>query len=348
MTENVASPVKPLAFISLRLKLLVGFTVVFSVVFAGAYLWFYQYSTERALNRIRQDLEDTLRGTIHGVNGNDFQSLAREGKADASGVPSTDPRYLQHQTWLDNVVHVEPRAIAYTYVLATEPDTVLWVGDSSRTSLPHVGYEPSKFLDAYTPGAGSVILQGLKTDTINMEGYADDWGKWVSGYGPIKNDAGEIVGAVGIDFDATYVVNVQEGIRNSMVASFGITYGTLFLLVFLISRVFTRPIANLTKAAERIGEGQYDQDLTALHRSRFPDEIASLAQVFEIMVGKVYQREQALLRQVEELKIEVDESKRQKQVSEIVDSGFFQDLREKAREMRERRKDKLDSDVPDA
>ena len=41
MTENAVSPVKPLAFISLRLKLLVGFTVVFSVVFAGAYLWFF-------------------------------------------------------------------------------------------------------------------------------------------------------------------------------------------------------------------------------------------------------------------------------------------------------------------
>lgn len=348
MTENGVSPSKPLAFISLRLKLLIGFTVVFSLVFAGAYLWFYQYSTERALSRIREDLEDTLRGTIQGINGNDFQLLAREGQADASGVPSTDPRYLAHQTWLDQVVHVEPRAVAYTYVPAAEPDTVQWVGDSSRTSLPHAGYEPSNFLDAYTPGAGSVILQGLKAATVNMEGYEDDWGKWVSGYGPIKNEAGEIVGAVGIDFDANYVVRVQEGIRNSMVTSFGITYGTLFVLVYLISQFFTRPITNLTKAAALIGEGKYDQDLTALHQGRFPDEIASLAQVFEIMVAKVYQREQALLRQVAELKIEVDETKRQKQVSEIVDSGFFQDLREKAREMRERRKDKLDSDLPDA
>jgi len=345
MTENVASPVK---FISLRRKLLAGFSLVFIVVFAGAFAWFYQYSTERALSRIQQDLEDTLRGTIQGINGNDFQSLAQEGKADATGVPSTDPRYLQHQTWLDNVVHVEPRAIAYTYVLAPEPDTVRWVGDSSRTSLPHAGYEPSKFLDSYTPGAGSVILQGLQLDTINMEGYEDDWGKWVSGYGPIKNAAGETVGAVGIDFDATYVVNVQEGIRNSVVVSFVITYGTLFLLMFLVSQFFTRPITNLTKAAELIGEGKYDQDLTTLRGGRFPDEIATLAQVFEIMVAKVYQREQALLRQVEELKIEVDESKRQKQVSEIVDSGFFQDLREKAREMRERRKDKSDSSLPDA
>lgn len=348
MTENAASPVKPGTFISLRRKLLFGFSLVFIVVFAGAYYWFYQYSTDRALSRIRQDLEDTLRGTIEGVNGNDFQLLAREGKADASGVPANDPRYLQHQTWLDNVVHVEPRAIAYTYVLASEPDTVLWVGDSSRTSLPHAGYEPSKFLDAYTPGAGSVILQGLQVDTINMEGYKDDWGKWVSGYGPIKNDAGEIVGAVGIDFDATYVVNVQDGIRNSVVASFSITYGLLLLLMFLVSEFFTRPIRNLTKVAELIGEGQYDQDLTTLRGGRFPDEIASLAQVFEIMVGKVYQREQALLRQVAELKIEVDESKRQKQVSEIVDTGFFQDLREKAREMRERRKDRSDRNLSDA
>ena len=40
--------------------------------------------------------------------------------------------------------------------------------------------------------------------------------------------------------------------------------------------------------------------------------------------------------QVRELRIEIDEVKRKKQVSEIVESDFFQDLRAKARDMRSR------------
>lgn len=52
---------------------------------------------------------------------------------------------------------------------------------------------------------------------------------------------------------------------------------------------------------------------------------------------EAYIREQSLKQQIQQLRIEIDEVKRQKQVSEIVDSDFFQDLQEKARSIRSRR-----------
>jgi hypothetical protein len=52
---------------------------------------------------------------------------------------------------------------------------------------------------------------------------------------------------------------------------------------------------------------------------------------------EAYVREQSLRRQIQQLRIEIDDVKRQKQVSEIVDTDFFQDLRAKARSMRQRR-----------
>ncbi len=47
-------------------------------------------------------------------------------------------------------------------------------------------------------------------------------------------------------------------------------------------------------------------------------------------------REQTLRRQVEKLKIEIDEAKRAKEVQAITETEFFQDLQEKARRMRKR------------
>jgi methyl-accepting chemotaxis protein len=119
----------------------------------------------------------------------------------------------------------------------------------------------------------------------------------------------------------------------------------LFLLVFLVSRTLTRPIQGLTDAAERLGEGDYEQDLfkTGI-AGRFEDEIDKLARVFGIMADKVYQREQTLRRQVEALKIEIDETKRQKQVSEIAETDFFRELQAKARKMRSRQKSDNDDD----
>ena len=55
------------------------------------------------------------------------------------------------------------------------------------------------------------------------------------------------------------------------------------------------------------------------------------------MVDKVRQREQKLRRQVEELKIEIDEAERKEQVEKIVDSDFFRDLQAKAQRVRSRR-----------
>ena len=119
----------------------------------------------------------------------------------------------------------------------------------------------------------------------------------------------------------------------------------LFLLVLLLSSALTRPISRLSHIAERIGEGDYDQDLPQ-STSRLRDEINTLSGVFAIMVDKVRLREQALRQQVEELKIEIDEAKRQKQVSEIVDSDFFQGLQERAHTMRQRKRQATE-EVPD-
>lgn len=51
---------------------------------------------------------------------------------------------------------------------------------------------------------------------------------------------------------------------------------------------------------------------------------------------EAYIREQSLRQEIQQLRIEIDESKRQQQVSEIVDTDFFQDLRAKARNLRNR------------
>jgi CHASE3 domain sensor protein len=50
-----------------------------------------------------------------------------------------------------------------------------------------------------------------------------------------------------------------------------------------------------------------------------------------------YIREQELYQEIQELRIEIDETKQQKQISEIVETDFFQDLQKKARGVRGRR-----------
>jgi hypothetical protein len=54
------------------------------------------------------------------------------------------------------------------------------------------------------------------------------------------------------------------------------------------------------------------------------------------MIDKVHAREEHLKRQVRELRIEIDQTKKERHVKEIVDSDYFRDLQATAREMRRR------------
>ena len=68
------------------------------------------------------------------------------------------------------------------------------------------------------------------------------------------------------------------------------------------------------------------------------DEIAHLARVFRQMALRVWEREQRLRQEVQYLRIEIDEAKKVKQVAEITETEYFQQLRKHAAEMRERAK----------
>jgi methyl-accepting chemotaxis protein len=331
---NETRPANAVKF-SLRYKLIIGFFLVFAIPFALAYYWFWQYSVNTAMNRIESDLRNTLEGTIMGINGNEFEAMVKDAKVDESGVPSNDARYLHHQEWLFQVMGIQHKAYAtYTYIAGDGPDQIKWIGDTYRITDPS---EATKFLEPYTRGPDSLIMEGLKSNTVNMNIYRDPWGDHVSAYGPIKNSLGQVVGAVGIDFLADEVRLVQEQINRTMAISGIVAFLVLFMIIYVVSNYLTNPIVKLAHAAQRVGEGDYNQDFSSLTRDKNPDEIDVLAVNFAGMVDKVYQREQSLRKQVEELKIEIDETKRSRQVSEIVDTDFFRDLQAKAERARSRR-----------
>lgn len=99
--------------------------------------------------------------------------------------------------------------------------------------------------------------------------------------------------------------------------------------------LYLQQFAKVTAAATAVEEGVYvpeTLDDVALRT----DALGQLARVFQRMVREVYAREQSLKRQVAELRIEIDEAKKAQQVAEIIDTDYFQRLRQRAVDMRKR------------
>lgn len=348
-------------FISLQSKLIVGFTLIFTVVFASTYYWFYDFAQKEAMSQIKEGLYDTIIGAtqtgildandmVQIIDGDEMEGLVNEGQVREDGL-TDDPRYWSQVEVLCEIRRVEPRASPYTYIASETPGEIIFIA-SWGACLPDPDWDQFvKFRIPYSTNTGpnlagldQVVFQtddGWCTyDDVNCvpEIYGDRFGSWVSAYAPIKNSEGEAVGALGIDFTSTYVNQVREQILRSIYFAFSVTYIILLILVYFVAQFLTRPMVGLTRAAEQIGEGNYETGLKYLGElglsDKFPDEIKTMQGVFKGMIDKVYQREEMLRRQVRDLKIEIDQSKRQKQVEEIVDSEFFQDLRIKAQKMR--------------
>ncbi len=326
--------------LSLRVKMLVLFTLLFTIVFGDAFTWFFNFGTKLGEENMFEDLQATAKAAVAEIDGDEHQALYLEGEdADPDNWPAgmTDQRYWDIAEWLLVVNKANPRAYPYTFAPTDDPATVEFVV-SYAAALP----EPwgAKFREPYTPQPPSMLLNGLKESTLSTNILTDSFGSWVSAFEPIYNSDGEIVGALGVDYDASNVVELQKRIEGAVVPVFLIVYVVLFGAVLLISDGITAPIRSLTEVAQRIGEGEYKE--VEILEGGMRDEVTTLTEVFNLMVSKVRQREEKLKKQVAALQIQIDESKQQKQVDEIVDTDFFRDLQSKARVMRSRKK--ADSD----
>jgi DNA-binding response OmpR family regulator len=70
--------------------------------------------------------------------------------------------------------------------------------------------------------------------------------------------------------------------------------------------------------------------------ARRPDELGQLALVFQEMARQVYARQQHLSLQVLQLRIEIDQERRAREVADLTESDDFQQLLGKADELRNR------------
>ena len=337
------SPSKP--FLSLRTRLMLALSLSFLALFVLVFAVLLKVLEQGQLNQARGDLEHVVKKVAAQVNGAEVAQLYGP---DGNLLPNywKNPLYLKNFGGLKDIFDTDPRAFPFAYIrredkfelVASPPsqsDENAWeMGGESNASPILVGRsgtlpaDPVALAAGLQPGSSAAFLSQTPT---HQEGH------FLVGTVPVKDLSGKVVCAMGVSLRIDYVYNAFLQVRDRSWQMMVALYLALLLLFTYISRRFSQPVSRLALEMRAIREGDYQRNFSHLRRSPFRDEVSTLSEVFEDLLFRVSHREQTLVQQVQDLRIEIDASKRASQVAEIVESEGFLDLREKARVMRERR-----------
>lgn len=314
--------------LNIRMKLLLVFMSVFTVFLLGVFYWFYQFSTAKLMDELRKNLVITASTAAEMVNAQEHARVFESGQADSA-------EYEHIASILRLARDANPRAAAvYTAMRSSSgnPTELLFVVSANEIVEDRVGLG-----EVYDASNAPEMLMAFDGPIADVEMGADEYGVWLSGYAPILDEAGNAVAIVGVDMEAGEILQLQARIRNISIAVFLLAFASVFLAVIFISGAITKPLTQITDAAHVL-ETDEPYDPNQLNDvTDNADELGMLARVFNEMAIQIQQREQSLKEQVSQLRIEIDETKRKKQVSEIVDSEYFKELKEKTNTLRRKR-----------
>ncbi|MGG6295887.1 c-type heme family protein [Leptolyngbya sp. AN02str] len=154
------------------------------------------------------------------------------------------------------------------------------------------------------------------------------------------------IGAQVVYVPATEVFTSARRAFSSIMGIFvGVFAIALFCLNRLLKPTVLHPVQTLARVSQQLAVGDIKTEndvhdieiekLTGVVKRR--DELGQLGRIFQTMVNEVVAREQRMREQIRELTIEIDQTRKAKEVAEIVESDYFQDLKKKAGEIRKRK-----------
>jgi two-component system cell cycle response regulator len=98
---------------------------------------------------------------------------------------------------------------------------------------------------------------------------------------------------------------------------------------------YIEQVGYVAEAAAAVEDGVFEPG-SLDHVAERGDALGQLARVFQHMAREVSARERALKRQVQQLRIEIDGPRAARQVAEITETDYFQDLQHKVDQLRSR------------
>jgi CHASE3 domain sensor protein len=199
----------------------------------------------------------------------------------------------------------------------------------------------SGILYMITPQGGELEFVIVRSDSLSLALGGKTGAKPQYAPLPLKDTAGEsngssIVARVALSGETANLVDAEQLGENAL---WGDNAQNETLRAYSVKSLLAIPLKNSEGKTLGVLELINAQDVDTSEIIVFDVNLQQMMESFSslaVAALEAFAREQKLKSEIQQLRIEIDQSKRQKQVSEIVESDFFKDLSTRARQMRTR------------
>lgn len=217
-----------------RKIMLTTFLAFFVMLFAALSIFRYAFEYD-SNSRFQNRLISIVSSAALSVNPSDFNKLVRP-------KDEYTREYRQIRYTLQNFMKANPDVL-YIYTLRKTSEKNIWqfVVDADK--------EPYHIGDRYEVTGQEAIQKATLAPVADTELSSGRKGKFYSGFAPIKDEAGNTVGVVGVDISAEKLLGQQKRILLS------IYFGLFFFTMFIALKVYRKNVRSITEPLKEISAG---------------------------------------------------------------------------------------------
>ena len=202
--------------------------------------------------------------------------------------PSENEIYWELREQLNELREINGVLYAYTYSVPQPGEGVAFLVDG----MPVDDTENAAALGDISESTKYEHIEKVLQDGHHYSDLlASDYGEYISGFVPIKNNAGEVIAFLGVDIDASYVEGIASGIANSilpgMVGVFILLMvGALILLFYYINKSL-KPLNDLLTASTLLEQGDLKgaTEVVSSIKTKSNNEITTFTKAFSKMLN---------------------------------------------------------------
>lgn len=204
-------------------------------------------------------------------------------------------RYIESYTFDDKIKNIY---LLYPDIIEDGDQEVLKVLAANYTMMEE-GFLPNSFFPL-SPEVKTALNEAQEKQFSLSQPYSDEFGSKMTSFTPLKDEKGNLLFYVGIDYDNSYI---QSHLQREMTETsfISVAIGIVFIVIsFFIIRYMLKPFTTISEISQQAAQG----DLTVSLEVKSSDEAGQMAQNFNLMIDNL----RLLIQQVKDLSVKVNSS----------------------------------------